>query len=108
MTMLALVNGEPKVLNLKQMLEEYLNFQVEVVTKRTLYDLNKCKNRAHVLQGFALAIDYIDEVIDILRSSKNVAEGKQRLMERFKDTDMSTLLDRAQYPYANKIEMAWV
>ena len=95
-TMLALVNGEPKVLNLKQMLEEYLNFQVEVVTKRTLYDLNKCKNRAHVLQGFALAIDYIDEVIDILRSSKNVAEGKQRLMERFKDTDMSTLLDRAQ------------
>ena len=104
-TMLALVNGEPKVLNLKQMLEEYLNFQVEVVTKRTLYDLNKCKNRAHVLQGFALAIDYIDEVIDILRSSKNVAEGKQRLMERFKDTDMSTLLDRAQYPYANKIEI---
>ncbi|MGN1168725.1 MAG: hypothetical protein ACI4RB_01280, partial [Acutalibacteraceae bacterium] len=54
-----------------------LNFQVEVVTKRTIFDLNKAKNRAHVLQGFALAIDYIDEVIDILRSSKNVAEDTE-------------------------------
>lgn len=102
--MLALVNGEPKVINLKQMMEEYLKFQVEVITKRTIYDLKKAKSRAHILQGFALALDYIDEVVEILRSSKSIAEGKSRLMERFQDVDMSTLLDRAQYPQAHKIE----
>ncbi|MBQ8514708.1 MAG: DNA gyrase subunit A [Ruminococcus sp.] len=95
--MLALVNGEPKVLSLKQMLEHYLRFQVEVITNRTRYDLNKARKRAHILQGFVVAIDYIDEVIAILRSSKTIPEGKQRLMERFKDTDMSELLDRAEY-----------
>ncbi len=95
--MLALVNGEPKVLSLKQMLEHYLRFQVEVITNRTKYDLEKAKKRAHILQGFVVAIDYIDEVIAILRSSKTIPEGKQRLMDRFKDTDMSELLDRTEY-----------
>jgi DNA gyrase subunit A len=95
--MLALVHGEPKILSLKQMLEHYLRFQVEVITNRTKYDLEKAKKRAHILQGFVVAIDYIDEVIAILRSSKTIAEGKQRLMERFQDADMSDLLDRTEY-----------
>jgi DNA gyrase subunit A len=95
--MLALVHGEPKILSLKQMLEHYLRFQVEVITNRTKYDLEKAKKRAHILQGFVVAIDYIDEVIAILRSSKTIAEGKQRLMERFQDADMSELLDRTEY-----------
>ena len=83
--LLALVNGEPKVLTLKQILEQYLQFQVEVITNRTKYELKKAEKRAHLLQGFVVAIDHIDEVIAILRSSRTVAEGKQRLMERFKD-----------------------
>ncbi|MGN0592568.1 MAG: DNA gyrase subunit A [Ruminococcus sp.] len=95
--MLALVNGEPKILSLKQMLEHYLHFQMEVITNRTKYDLEKAKKRAHILQGFVVAIDYIDEVIAILRSSKTIPEGKQRLMERFKEADMSDLLDHAEY-----------
>ena len=95
--MLALVGGEPKTLSLKQVLEEYLKFQVEVITNRSKFDLEKAKKRAHILQGFLLAIDYIDEVIAILRDSKTVPEGKARLIERFKDVDMSALLDRAQY-----------
>ena len=95
--MLALVNGEPKTLSLKQVLEEYLQFQVEVITNRTKFDLEKAKKRAHILQGFLLAIDYIDEVIAILRDSKTVPEGKARLIARFQDIDMSALLDRAQY-----------
>ena len=94
--MLALVGGEPKTLSLKQVLEEYLKFQVEVITNRSKFDLEKAKKRAHILQGFLLAIDYIDEVIAILRDSKTVPEGKARLIERFKDVDMSALLDRAQ------------
>ncbi|MDD6269845.1 MAG: DNA gyrase subunit A [Oscillospiraceae bacterium] len=95
--MLALVNGEPKILSLKQMLEHYLNFQIEVITNRTKFDLAKAKKRAHILQGFVVAIDFIDEVINILRTSKTIPEGKQRLIERFKDTDMSDLLDRTEY-----------
>ncbi len=95
--LLALVNGEPKVLTLKQILEQYLQFQVEVITNRTKYELKKAEKRAHLLQGFVVAIDHIDEVIAILRSSRTVAEGKQRLMERFKDMDLTALLDRAQY-----------
>ena len=94
---LALVNGEPKTLSLKQVLEQYLQFQVEVITKRTQFDLEKAKKRAHILQGFLVAIDYIDEVIAILRSSKTIPEGKARLMERFQEVDMSALLDRAEY-----------
>lgn len=94
--MLALVDGVPKVLTLKEMLEHYLDFQVEVIEKRTRYDLRKAKDRAHILQGYCLAIDNIDEVISILRSSKTIQEGKQRLLERFKDEDMSILLGNTE------------
>ncbi|MGN0650858.1 MAG: DNA gyrase subunit A [Oscillospiraceae bacterium] len=87
--MLALVNGEPKILNLKEMLEHYINFQVDVVTRRTKYDLEKAQERAHILEGFLLAIDFIDEVIAILRSSKTIQEGKERMIERFKNIDVS-------------------
>lgn len=95
--MLALVNGEPKTLSLKQVLEQYLQFQVEVITNRTRFDLEKAKKRAHILQGFVVAIDHIDEVIAILRSSKTIPEGKERLKARFADVDMSAVLDRSQY-----------
>ena len=93
--MLALVNGEPKILPLKDMLTNYLDFQAEVIERRTRFDLEKARNRAHLLQGFMLAIDNIDEVIAILRSSKTVQEGKERLMERFKEADLGQLLTRA-------------
>jgi len=95
--MLALVNGEPKILTLKSMLQNYLEFQVDVIQRRTRFDLRKALERAHILQGFVLAADYIDEVIAILSSSKTIQEAKERMMERFKDVDMSALLDRAQY-----------
>ena len=93
--MLALVNGEPKILTLKDMIVHYVEFQKDVVRRRTAYDLEKAKDRAHLLQGFMLAIDNIDEVIAILRSSKTVPEAKERLMERFKEVDLSNLLHRA-------------
>lgn len=96
-TMLALVNNEPKILTLKQMLSYYLEFQVDVIQRRTRFDLRKARERAHILQGFILAADYIDEVIAIIRSSKTIPEAKERMIERFKDIDMSALLDRAQY-----------
>ena len=95
--MLALVNGEPKILTLKQMLQHYLDFQVDVIQRRTRFDLKKALERAHILQGFVLAADHIDEVISIIRSSATVQEAKERMIERFKDVDMSALLDRAQY-----------
>ncbi|MCQ2459269.1 MAG: DNA gyrase subunit A [Ruminococcus sp.] len=95
--MLALVNNEPKILTLKQMLTKYLEFQVDVIQRRTRYDLRKAIERAHILQGFVLAADYIDEVIAIIRSSSTIAEAKEKMIERFKDVDMSALLDRAQY-----------
>ncbi|MBQ6180549.1 MAG: DNA gyrase subunit A [Ruminococcus sp.] len=95
--MLALVNNEPKILTLKQMLQHYLDFQVDVIQRRTRFDLRKALERAHILQGFVLAADYIDEVIAIIRSSATVQEAKEKMMERFKDVDMSALLDRAQY-----------
>ena len=94
--MLALVDGVPKILTLKQVLEHYLDFQVEVIEKRTRFDLKKAKDRAHILQGYCLAIDNIDEVISILRSSKTIQEGKQRLLERFKDEDMAILLGNTE------------
>ena len=81
--MLALVNGEPKVMNLKEMLHHYLEHQKEVVTRRTKYDLNKAEERDHILQGLLIALDHIDEVIQIIRSSKNTQEAKERLIERF-------------------------
>ena len=80
---LALVNGEPKVLNLHDMLYYYLEHQKEVVTRRTQYELNKAKERAHILEGLLKALDHIDEVIQIIRSSKNVADAKGSLTERF-------------------------
>ena len=81
--MLALVNNEPKVLTLLQMLEYYLDHQKDVVTRRTRYDLNKAEERAHILEGLLKALDHIDEVIKIIRGSANVAEAKSQLMERF-------------------------
>ena len=81
--MLALVDNEPKVMNLLQMLEFYLKHQEEVVTRRTQYDLKKAEERDHILQGLLIALDNIDEVISIIRSSKNTAEAKTRLIERF-------------------------
>ena len=92
--MLALVNGEPKVLTLKQMLQNYLDFQVDVIQRRTRFDLRKALERAHILQGFILAADHIDEIIKIIRNSKNIPEAKEKLMERFKDEDLSALLER--------------
>lgn len=85
--MLALVNNEPKVLNLLQMLNYYLAHQKEVVTRRTRYELNKAEERAHILQGLIIALDHIDEVIDIIRNSRNTPEAKERLMERFSLSD---------------------
>lgn len=80
---LAIVNGEPKVLTLKEMLNHYIDFQIEVITRRTKFDLKKALDRAHILEGLKIAIDNIDEVISILRASKSVNEGKVKLMERF-------------------------
>ena len=99
--MLVLDNGVPRVLTLKQVLERYLEFQVDVITRRTKFELDKALKRAHLLQGFMLAADYIDEVIAILRSSASIPEGKERLMERFKDVDMLALLERAEYDLSN-------
>ena len=81
--MLALVDGVPKILNLKDMLTYYLKHQEDVVTRRTRYDLNKAEERAHILQGYLIALDNIDEVITIIRNSKNVGEAKAKLIERF-------------------------
>ncbi len=81
--MLALVNGEPKVLNLKQMLEEYLLHQKDVIRRRTAFEIKKAEARAHILEGLLKAIDHIDEVIEIIRGSKHIADAKERLMERF-------------------------
>lgn len=81
--MLAIVNGEPKTLTLHQMLQEYIKFQSEVITRRTAYDLKKAKERAHILEGLMVALDFIDEVIAILRAAKSIPEGKEALMTRF-------------------------
>lgn len=86
--MLALVNNEPRVLNLHDMLKYYLEHQKEVVTRRTQYDLNKAEERAHILQGLLIALDNIDEVISIIRSSQNIGIAKTSLMERFSLTDI--------------------
>lgn len=80
---LALVNNEPKILNLKELLEYYLEHQKDVITRRTKYDLNKAEERAHILKGLIIALDNIDEVIQIIRSSKTTAEAKGRLIDRF-------------------------
>ncbi|MCI6812345.1 MAG: DNA gyrase subunit A [Lachnospiraceae bacterium] len=86
--MLALVNNEPKVLNLLDMLTHYIHHQEDVVTRRTKYDLNKAEERDHILQGLLIALDNIDEVIQIIRSSKSTQIAKERLMKRFLLTDV--------------------
>lgn len=86
--MLALVNGEPKVLNLLDMLKNYLIHQEEVVARRTRYELNKAQERAHILEGLLIALDNIDDVINIVRHSKSVQEAKAHLMERFGLSDL--------------------
>ena len=93
--MLSLVNNEPKILDIKQMLDYYLQHQEEVVTRRTLYDLNKAKERAHILEGLLKALDNIDEVIKIIRASENVGIARQSLMERFElsEAQASAIVD---------------
>ena len=86
--MLALVDGVPRILTLKQMLEEYIKFQCEVITRRTLFELRKAQERAHIWEALKVASDFIDEVISIIRSSKDVPGAKERLMERFSFDDI--------------------
>jgi DNA gyrase subunit A len=86
--LLALVNGVPKVLTLKQILEEYIDFQVSVIERRTRFDLKKAKEREHILQGLVIALDHIDEVIEIMKTSKNIPEAKERLCSTFGLTDV--------------------
>lgn len=81
--MLAIVNGEPKILTLKQILQHYIDFQVDVIRRRTIFDLKKAEERAHILEGLKIALDFIDEVIAIIRSSKDQATARQRLTEKF-------------------------
>ncbi|PXV85345.1 DNA gyrase subunit A [Lachnotalea glycerini] len=88
--MIALVDNQPRVLNLFEMLNYYLLHQKEVVTRRTKYELNKAQERAHILEGLLIALDNIDEVIHIIRSSKNVSDAKEKLIERFGLTDVQS------------------
>ncbi|MDD6489843.1 MAG: DNA gyrase subunit A [Clostridia bacterium] len=88
--MLAIVNGEPKILTLKDILQHYIDFQVQVITRRTQYDLRKAEERAHILEGLKVAIDFIDEVIKIIRSSKDQPTARARLTERFGLDDVQT------------------
>ena len=88
--MLAIVNGEPKTLTLKEILENYIAFQEDVITRRTQFDLRKARERAHILEGLKTAIDFIDEVIAIIRSSKAISEARARLTERFGLDDLQT------------------
>ena len=81
--MLAIVDGQPKLLTLRDILQEYIKFQSEVVLRRTQFDLKKAQERAHILEGLMIALDFIDEVIAILKNSKSIPEGKVALMERF-------------------------
>lgn len=86
--LLALVKGVPKVLTLKQIIEEYIDFQVDVIRRRTKFDLKKAKEREHILQGLVIALDNIDEVIEIMKTSKNIPEAKERLCSRFGLSDV--------------------
>lgn len=88
--MIAIVNGEPKTLSLKEILRNYVDFQVDVITRRTIFDLKKAEERAHVLEGLKKAIDFIDEVISIIRSSKDQPTAKQRFGERFELDEIQT------------------
>ena len=86
--MLCIVNGEPRILNLLQILEEFLGHQINVVRRRTEYDLQKCEDRAHILEGLLKALDHIDEIVAMIRAAKNVEEAKQNLITRFGFTDV--------------------
>ncbi len=86
--MIALVNGEPKCLNLKEVLHYYIEHQKDVVTRRTKYELNKAEARAHILEGLKIALDNIDAVIETIRSSKTSSEAKEKLIERFSLTEI--------------------
>lgn len=86
----ALVNGQPKLLNLKELFNHYLNHQKEVVTRKTQYELDRAKERAHILEGFIVALDNIDEVIQIIRDSMSDEEANQRLQERFKLSEVQS------------------
>lgn len=88
--MLALVDGRPQILTIKQMLQNYIDYQCEIITKRTIYDLRKAKERAHILEGLKIALDFIDEVIKIIRASKTVPDAKEALGERFNLDDLQT------------------
>ncbi|MEI3578350.1 MAG: DNA gyrase subunit A [Acutalibacteraceae bacterium] len=88
--MLAIVNGEPKILTLKQILQHYIDFQVDVIRRRTIFDLKKAEERAHILEGLKIALDFIDEVIAIIRSSKDQSTAKKRLSEKFELDDIQT------------------
>ena len=92
------MNGEPKVLNLKEMLQHYIDYQCEVVVRRTRYELRKAQERAHIVEALKVAIDFIDEVIAIIRSSKTIAESKERLMERFQFDDAQATCRCADAP----------
>ena len=81
--MLALVNNVPKVLNLKQVLEEYMKHRFDVITRRTRYDLDKAEKRDHILQGFRIALENIDRIIELIRASKDGNEAKEALIERY-------------------------
>ncbi len=88
--MLALVNGEPKILTLKEMLQNYIDFQCEIVENRTRFDMRKAQERAHILEGLKVALDFIDEVIKIIRASKTIPESKAALSDRFGLDDIQT------------------
>ncbi len=88
--LLAIVNGVPKILNLKDIIQNYIDFQVNVITRRTIYDLRKAEERAHILEGLKVAIDFIDEVIRIIRASKDQPTARLRLSERFGLDDAQT------------------
>lgn len=101
--MLALVKGEPKILSLKQMLTEYIDFQVEVIRRRTKFDLDKAQARAHILEGMVIAAENIEEVIRICRTSENITEIKQRLMARFSLTEIQAdaIAQMRMYQFSN-------
>lgn len=88
--MLAIVDGEPKVLNLKEILVNYINFQCDIVKRRTRFDLKKAQERAHILEALKVALDFIDEVVNIIKTSKNIQESKERLTQRFGFDDAQT------------------
>ncbi len=88
--LIAIVNGKPQILTLKEMLQNSIDFQCEIIERRTRFDMNKAKERAHILEALKKAIDFIDEVISIIRTSKTIPESKERLAERFEFDDVQT------------------